>query len=1082
MHTNFSFLKQEFSILSNIGESAEYYFHQDPIYCLIKLRLFGEKLTEILFDEHALEFPNDNSFNNRLITLRNQNLLPPTIKDLFFLVKNKGNKAVHEDMGSMNDAREVLNAAFQIGKWFYETYANGNENVSVLQYQEPANAEVASKLALQKLEEEYNALETKLNALLAQRQTDGLSDEKQQAIQKRSHKAARKVEMSEAQTRELIDEMLRRAGWEVNTSLFNFKTHKTLPQKGKNRAIAEWPAGPLWADYALFIGTDLYGFVEAKRYAQDISTDLRQTKIYAEKVLRINGATLLGKWGNYQVPFLFSTNGRPYLEQIKTKSGIWFLDVRKNTNLARPLQGWYSPEGLVKLYQQNIQEANQKLVTTPLDFLESKSGLGLRKYQTDAIRAVEAQIIQQPNIRKALIAMATGTGKTRTIIGLCYHLIQTNRFNRILFLVDRTLLGTQAINAFKDNKIVDLSTFADIYDLKELKHALPTADTRLQFATVQAMVKRLFDNDTDDAVPAVDQYDCIIIDEAHRGYLLDKEIDEEGLNFKNQQDYVSRYRMVLDYFDAYAIGLTATPALHTTEIFGKPVYTYSYREAVIDGFLIDHEPPNLIRTKLGEEGIKWEKGEKPSIYDPETNTVVELAELEDELQIDIVGFNKQVLTESFNRTVVQKLVTELDPDGDEKTLIFAATDDHADTIVRLLKEEFTAIGVDVSDDAIQKITGKSYNPPEQLKRYRNEKFPTIAVTVDLLTTGIDVPAICNIVFMRRVKSRILYEQMLGRATRRCDEIGKETFRIYDAVRLYEALEDYTQMKPVVVNPSATFEQLAAESPLIDSEERAQMQLEQIIAKIQRKKRKMNDDHEQRFTYNTGGQSSDAFIQSLREQPVAESMNRVAQLTTLWRYLDELKFDGKPVFVSNHADTFLVMKTGYGEASKPVDYLNSFTQFLQENQNKITALNIVCTRPAELSRPALKELLVVLAQKGYEPKTVKAAWKQARNEDIGADIISMIRTLAIGSVLESHEERIQKAVNKVRAMQPWNKVQQRWIDRFEKQLLAETVLQVEDLDQSPFADSGGFQQLNKVFDNQLGQVIRTINQNLYPQTA
>lgn len=134
-----------------------------------------------------------------------------------------------------------------------------------------------------------------------------------------------------------------------------------------------------------------------------------------------------------------------------------------------------------------------------------------------------------------------------------------------------------------------------------------------------------------------------------------------------------------------------------------------------------------------------------------------------------------------------------------------------------------------------------------------------------------------------------------------------------------------------------------------------------------------------------------------------------------------------------------MGTDYGIASKPADYLDSFAQFIRENQNTITALHVVCTRRAELDRRSLKELLIALAQQGYEPKTVQTAWKQARNEDIGADIISTIRTPAVGSALESHEERIKKAVNKVRAMQAWNKTQQKWMDRFEKQLLAETAL-------------------------------------------
>ncbi|MEO1385712.1 MAG: DEAD/DEAH box helicase family protein, partial [Bacteroidota bacterium] len=313
------------------------------------------------------------------------------------------------------------------------------------------------------------------------------------------------------------------------------------------------------------------------------------------------------------------------------------------------------------------------------------------------------------------------------------------------FLVDRRLLGIQAINAFKDNKIESLNTFAEVYQVDELKTVIPDVDTRLHFATVQGMVKRLFYQEDEENIPPVDTYDCIIIDEAHRGYLLDKEMGDDDLDFKNQDDYVSKYRKVLEYFDAYAIGLTATPALHTKKIFESPVYTYSYREAVIDGFLIDHEPPHLIKTKLSEEGILWEKGEKPKAYDKESNTIVELDELEDELQIEIEGFNRLVLTEPFNRTVIQHLVQEIDPEGEEKTLIFAATDQHADLIVNLLVEAYDDMGASVPEDAIQKITGKSYDPQELLKRFRNEKYPSIAVTVDLISSHLRValPNICS---------------------------------------------------------------------------------------------------------------------------------------------------------------------------------------------------------------------------------------------------------------------------------------------------------------------------------------------------
>src|SRR5690606_4706542 len=165
------------------------------------------------------------------------------------------------------------------------------------------------------------------------------------------------------------------------------------------------------------------------------------------------------------------------------------------------------------------------------------------------------------------------------------------------------------------------------------------------------------------------------------------------------------------------------PALHTVEIFGKPVFNYSYREAVIDGFLVDHEPPYIIRTKLSEEGIVWEKGEKPKVYYSEMNKIKELDELEDELRIEVEQFNKLVITPNFNRTVISQLVRHFDPEGEEKTLVFAASDDHADMIVQLFKEEFQKIGIDPGDNAIRKIMGKRYDPLEMIERYKDEDHP-----------------------------------------------------------------------------------------------------------------------------------------------------------------------------------------------------------------------------------------------------------------------------------------------------------------------------------------------------------------------
>lgn len=1078
-NSNFQFLHKEFPILFNIGQAAEFHLHTDAITTLFKLRQWGEKLCEFMFQEHNLEFPADNSFHVRLKTLEYEKILPDAVKDLLHTIKHKGNGAVHDNKGTTEDAKGMLFAAFKVAKWFYQTYAVSVTDLSDVKFHVPEKVDTGA--TLEALEKQYKELEQKFDALLKERDTNGLPVEKQNQIKERSARAASKIEMSEAETRELIDEQLQVAGWEADTKQLNFKHHKTLPQRGRNMAIAEWPAGGKWADYALFIGTELYAIVEAKKWASDISGDLQQAKTYAQLVTTDKAASLLGEWESYRVPFLFSTNGRPYLEQIKTKSGIWFLDVRDAYNHARPLQGWYSPEGLKKLWQQDTPAAVEKLKAEPLDFLESPSGLGLRKYQINAIRAVEQTLTETPEQRRMLLAMATGTGKTRTIIGLCYRLIQSNRFRRILFLVDRRMLAEQAIGNFTDNKVVDLNTFKDIYDIKGLAHQVPDIDTRLHFATVQSMVKRLFyaDDDKPGDIPSVDWYDCIIIDEAHRGYLLDREVDEDDLSFKDQNDYVSMYRRVLDYFDAVSIGLTATPALQTTRIFGKAIYTYSYREAVIDGFLIDHEPPFIIKTHLSEQGIVWEKGDKPKVLDKENNLIEELGELDDELKIEIAGFNRQVITENFNRTVIQQLVQEIDPEGDEKTLVFAASDEHADMVVRLFKEEFDNIGIDVPDSAVKKITGKVYDPSSDLIHFKNEKFPNIVVTVDLLTTGIDVPQICNLVFLRRVKSRILYEQMIGRATRRCDNIGKEIFRIYDAVRLYETLQDYTQMKPVVVNPTATFGQLADELAQIDNAERARRQIEQLVAKMRRKQKLLVNGQADRFTYFASGTTADELIDELLNQPTAQTVQRIAKLPGLWKYLDELKPEPTLPLVSDHADHYVGTERGYGKGQKPEDYLQSFSQFIAENQNKITALQIVCTRPAELSRQSLRELMMELDHRGFTTRSLQAAWKDAKNEAIAADIISYIRTLAVGSSLVSHDERIRRAVSNIRNQKVWNKVQLKWIDRFEKQLIQESILQHDDLDTDPlFANEGGFARINKVFDNQLDELLGRMNESLY----
>ncbi len=274
----------------------------------------------------------------------------------------------------------------------------------------------------------------------------------------------------------------------------------------------------------------------------------------------------------------------------------------------------------------------------------------------------------------------------------------------------------------------------------------------------------------------------------------------------------------MDYFDATQIALTATPAIHTREIFGAPVFRYGYRQAVLDGSLIDHRPPRRIVTALAQTGISFPQGEEVAIIDPHTGSV-ESIDLEDQVDFEISEFNKKVYTRAFNRAVAEAITKECPPSEPGKTLIFAARDDHADIIVDELRAALTEEYGAQPHDLVEKLTGAIDKPLDRIKAFKNDSRPKYVVTVDLLTTGIDVPAITNLVFVRRVNSRILYEQMLGRATRRCDEIKKAYFRIFDAVDIYANLQAVTDMRPIVVDPSLTFATLLSDLERASSEDR-----------------------------------------------------------------------------------------------------------------------------------------------------------------------------------------------------------------------------------------------------------------------
>jgi type I restriction enzyme R subunit len=1152
---NFRFLADHDPVFLQLAYTAEQIFASDPNTTLIKLRQLGEALAQDLATRSGIEFDVTTPQAELLYRLSREIRLDQNISALFHTLRVEGNKATHEFTTQHREAMDGLKVARELAVWYHRSFGKAgtdfkpgpfvaprdpsealrelkaqieqlsaalgdshqelahNQQLVALQQREAAES-MALAEAMDAEARDYQNLaaarETELAALRAefeQRLANARAEleanpQLAQQVQKKTQRASHAFDLTEDLTRILIDQQLQTAGWEAD-SLDLIHAKGGRPEKGRNKAIAEWPTSSpkACADYVLFAGMTPVGIVEAKRKRLNVAERIPQAERYAREFPVTEGIEPAwsavapepgwpdGQGGLFKVPFAFACNGRPYIAQLAEQSGTWFRDLRSPANQRRALQDFYTPAGLLDLLARDRAQAEQKLQQERFAYLK------LRDYQCNAIVEVEKALAQ--NQRHCLLAMATGTGKTRTIIGLMYRLLKAERFRRILFLVDRSALGKQALDAFDEATLEQNHTLSQIYDIKQLGDMAAEAETRIQVATVQAMVRRIFQSDTP---PPVDQFDCIIVDEAHRGYTLDQEMTDGELAVRDHQQYMSQYRRVLDYFDACRVGLTATPAKHTTEIFGKPVFTYSYREAVADDWLIDHEPPIRYETQLGRHGIHFDKGEQVSVVNAQTGEL-DTAELEDELDFNIESFNRSVITPEFDRVICEELAKELDPEGEEKTLIFCVNQAHAVRVKHLLDASFAALhGDSYNQSAVEIITGQSDKVDLLIRRYKNERYPNIAITVDLLTTGIDVPTICNLVFMRRVRSRILYEQMKGRATRRCDDIGKTVFRIFDPVGLYAALEAVDTMKPLVKDPNVTIEQLMRElqderSLQAPGSQRGHSHahdvLDQLSQRVMRILRRASHQAERKpelkqrldqleGSWGIAPKELHRHLRKLGPQGAAAFMRDHSQLLDQLNQIQRLGSEDYPV-LAPHADKLLAREQNYGVHEKPGDYLESFHQFIHQQLNQSVALGVVVNRPRDLTREQLREVRLLLDQNGYSEVNLSTAWREQTNQQIAASIVGYIRQAALGEALIPFDQRVARAMQQIYQSHSWTPVQRRWLERLAHQLVHEVVVD-RPVVQRNFEHDGGAARLDKVLNGRLDDVLQSLNDHLWDQVG
>ncbi|MCT7981614.1 DEAD/DEAH box helicase family protein [Laspinema olomoucense] len=732
-------------------------------------------------------------------------------------------------------------------------------------------------------------------------------------------------------------------------------------------AVEEYPTASGPADYALFVQGQLLGVIEAKRVSVGTEGVLKQAKRYSKTTFQG-----VGNWRGYRVPFLFSSNGEL----------IYFLDVRQDNNLSRQITTFHSADALAELLKRDDERCDRWFLENPIS-----ENTRLRPYQEKAIAATEQAIAR--GLRHLLIAMATGTGKTFCTVSQIYRLLASQKARRILFLVDRRVLAAQAVREFasfdtprgnKFNKEYEVYSQQfrreDFEEEESFKpEVLPTpyltnpneTHTFVYVSTIQRMTINLFgkgtgvegetgdieeENDADKLDIPIHAFDLIIADECHRGYTSSE---------------VGSWRKTIDYFDAIKIGLTATPAAHTVSLFREVVYRYTTQQAIQDGWLVDYERID-IHSEVRLNNTFLHAGEMVGRIDRETGEEV-YDELEDEREFTTTDIERQITIPDSNRKIIEEIAKYADRHEQEtgrfpRILIFAVNDlahiSHADQVVRICKEVFAR-----GDDFVQKITGKVDRPLQCIREFRNRPQPKIAVTVDMLSTGVDIPSLEFIVFMRPVKSRILWEQMLGRGTRLCGDIHKTHFKIFDCFggSLIEYFAEVSHFKIEPLRQQTVSVKKVIEN-IVNNCDR-QYYLKSFTKRLHRIHRGMSEEARQMFADYIPDGDIGGFARSLLERMETDFANTLNLLQNPgFQEVLENYPKAKQTFLVGYEVEDQVSSQVVIQGKKPEDYLDSFSRFVQENSAQIEAIRILQERPQGWNTQVLEELRQVLQKNQF----------------------------------------------------------------------------------------------------------------------
>jgi type I restriction enzyme R subunit len=906
--------------------------------------------------------------------------------------------------------------------------------------------------------------------------------------------------------RDRIDALLHKAGWQVQSrSQFNFSA-------GMGIAIKEYPTDVGPADYVLFVNRKPVGIIEAKREEEGHRLTMveEQSVGYAKAKLK--------HLNNQPLSFVYESTG-----QITR-----FTDYRDPKARGRNTFSFHRPETIEEWLKQN-KSLRHRLQDIPALHTE-----GLRKAQVVAIENLEQSF--KNNRPRALIQMATGAGKTFTACTFIYRLLKHANAKRILFLVDTKNLGEQAESEFlKYQPKDDNRKFTDLYNVQRLSSSYVASDSQVCISTIQRLYSILKGEEIEDTLEQenpnerswqpkepmsvvyntdnpIEQFDFIVIDECHRSIY-------------------NLWKQVLDYFDAFLIGLTATPDKRTFGFFKENVVSeYTYEESVADGVNVPYDV-FTIETEITKNGATLKAKEFVDKREKLTRKT-RWEQLDEDYNYTSNRLDRDVVNISQIRNIIRAFkncLLEIFPRRKEvpKTLIFAKTDSHADDIIRIVREEF-----DEGNEFCKKMTYKiKEKPKDVLNRFRNSFEPRITVTVDMIATGTDVKPLEILLFMRDAKSVNYFEQMKGRGTRtiNLDDLRKVTpsalstkthFVIVDAVGAMQSKK--TDSRPLERKRSAPTKDLLNAIAFGSTEEDLFLSLANRLIRLDKK---LTEQEQTKLEELSDGQSLKTIVKNLleayntdtitgkathiqtaqnlpslaiaEEKAQNELIEKAAQPFTgaFIEYIEMVRKVHEQIIDNVNIDTVLRAEWAAISKDKAQTMVDDFKDYIETHKDEIQALTIFYHQPYQLRTVTFRMIKDVLEHLKHQKPTLAPlhVWEayttlehttgQTPQSELTALIALIRRVCGIDQKLTNYSQTVDKNFQKwifdknKGQHNRFNEAQKNWLRMLKDHMVSSFHVELDDLDYTPFNAQGGRGKMYQLFGNEMMTIIEELNEQL-----